>query len=104
MPWVVAGAKMHPSEWNKKWLFWQVAAPILGPILISAIAVIFWASIDSMFTMKWDVILDVSPWALTFFIGTVIGATGGAALGRAIGSRSSHSSEVSEGKSANSAG
>jgi len=66
---------VNPKDWNRKWLFWQVVAPIFGPILISAIAVLFWASIDARFKIKWDVILDVSPWALTFYTGTLIGAT-----------------------------
>jgi hypothetical protein len=66
---------MRPSTWNRKRLFWQVVAPIFGPILISATAVVFWASIDSTFSIKWDVILDVSPWALTFYTGTLVGAT-----------------------------
>jgi hypothetical protein len=66
---------MHPRNWNRKWLFWQVIAPIFGPILISAIAVFFWSSMNPAFNIKWDVILDVSPWALTFYTGTLIGAT-----------------------------
>jgi hypothetical protein len=66
---------MHPRDWNRRWLFWQVFAPIVGPILISALAVLFWESIEPKFQTKWDVIIDVTPWALTFYTITLIGAT-----------------------------
>jgi hypothetical protein len=66
---------MHPKNWNRRWLFWQVFAPIVGPILISALAVLFWESIEPTFKTKWDVIVDVTPWALTFYTITLIGAT-----------------------------
>jgi hypothetical protein len=66
---------MHPRNWNRRWLFWQVFAPIVGPILISALAVLFWESIEPTFKTKWDVIIDVTPWALTFYTITLIGAT-----------------------------
>ena len=72
---LVGKTTMHPRDWNRKWLFWQVIAPILGPILISAVAVIFWETINPNFKARWEVIFDVTPWALTFYTITLIGAT-----------------------------
>lgn len=67
---------MHPREWRWKWLFWQVLAPIFGPILISILVVLLWSTGQPAFQVKWGIIVDdVSPWALTFYTITLIGAT-----------------------------
>src|SRR6266478_5697885 len=66
---------MHPKDWKWKWIFWQVLAPILGPILISAGVVFLWSTGQPGFQMDWHIIVDVSPWALTFYAITLIGAT-----------------------------
>jgi hypothetical protein len=58
-----------------KWIFWQVLAPILGPIVISLLAVLAYQSLDPKFIPNWRIIIDVSPWALTFYTVTLIGAT-----------------------------
>jgi hypothetical protein len=60
-------------NWN--WLFWQVAAPLLGPILLSAIVALFWWTGVQGFLIEWHVVLDLSPWAMTFFGLTLLSAT-----------------------------
>jgi hypothetical protein len=58
-----------------KWIFWQVLAPVLGPVLISVLVVFLWSTGQPGFKMDWGIIVDVSPWALTFYTITLIGAT-----------------------------
>lgn len=58
-----------------KGLLWQVFIPILGPILVSFLVVIAWRTGQPAFRVDWSVIIDVSPWALTFYSLTLIGAT-----------------------------
>lgn len=61
---------------NWKWIFWQVVAPIVGPILISAVVAMLWWTGDKNFQINWPLIVeDVTPWALTFYAITLIGAT-----------------------------
>jgi hypothetical protein len=60
-------------NWN--WLFWQVAAPLLGPIVLSAIVALFWWTGVQGFLIEWHVVLDLSPWAMTFFGLTLLSAT-----------------------------
>jgi hypothetical protein len=59
---------------NWKWLGWQVAFPLLGPIAMSLVIVLLWRSGNPAFRMNMEVILDVSPWALTFYALTLIGS------------------------------
>jgi MFS superfamily sulfate permease-like transporter len=66
---------MHPREWGWKWILWQVAAPLLGPIIVSLLVVLAWHTGKPGFRMQWSIVLDVSPWALTFYAMTLIGAT-----------------------------
>src|ERR1700686_3489786 len=66
---------MHPATWKWKWIFWQVLAPVVGPIVISALVVILWQTGNPQFKADWRIIIDVSPWALTFYAVTLIGAT-----------------------------
>jgi hypothetical protein len=66
---------MNPINWKWKWIFWQVIAPVAGPIMISALVVFAWRSGQNTFKVDWSVVLDVSPWALTFYTITLIGAT-----------------------------
>jgi hypothetical protein len=72
------GATMIPQwvrnlEWP--WLFWQVGIPILGQALISLLVVVAWKTINPGFMPMIGIILDVTPWALTFYALTLIGAT-----------------------------
>jgi hypothetical protein len=66
---------MNPMAWEWKWIFWQVIVPIFGPITISAAVVLAWWSGEQKFLINWHIIVDVSPWALTFYCITLIGAT-----------------------------
>jgi hypothetical protein len=59
---------------KREWAFWQVVAPLGTPIFFSFLAVLFWELGPQPFTIKWDLILDSSPWALSFFSLTLIGA------------------------------
>ena len=67
----IAGAAENAVEMD----FWQVLAPVLGPILISVLVVFLWSTGQPGFQMDWSIIVDVSPWALTFYTITLIGAT-----------------------------
>lgn len=59
-----------------KWVVWQVGAPLLGPVIVSAVVVFFWWTLDDGFHFEWAPIWeDVTPWALTFYAITLIGAT-----------------------------
>ena len=51
-------------------------APIVGPIAISAIVVLAWWTGQPKFPINWHLLIDdVTPWALTFYTITLIGAT-----------------------------
>jgi hypothetical protein len=65
---------MNPATWHWKWIIWQVVIPLAGPVLISAGVVCLWQLGDDAFRINWHIVLDVSPWALTFFCMTLIGA------------------------------
>lgn len=59
-----------------KWMFWQVVAPLVGPIVISGIVAMLWWTGSPNFHINWPLIVeDVTPWALTFYAITLIGAT-----------------------------
>lgn len=65
---------MRDVDW--KWVFWQVLAPLVGPIAISAIVAMLWWTGDKHFKINWLLIVeDVTPWAITFYAITPIGAT-----------------------------
>jgi hypothetical protein len=57
-----------------KWILWQVVVPILGPIAISTVAVVLWWTGRTDFQIHWRLIVDITPWALTFYAVTLIGA------------------------------
>ena len=58
-----------------RWILWQVFIPLLGPIAVSWVAVWGWASGTENFQPDLAVIVDVSPWALTFYSFTLICST-----------------------------
>jgi len=59
-----------------KWIIWQVLAPIFGPMAMSVIVVLAWRSGQPQFPINWYLIVeDITPWALTFYCITLIGAT-----------------------------
>src|SRR5215472_17639370 len=60
-----------------RWILWQVAIPILGPIGMSAIFLLAWKTGEPPdWAIKWHPIIeDVTPWALIFYSMTLIGAT-----------------------------
>lgn len=60
---------------DRTWLLWQVAIPLLAPIVISGVVVGAWATGNPTFTPSMSIIVDVSPWALTFYSLTLIGST-----------------------------
>lgn len=60
---------------QRRWLFWQVAVPLLGPAVISAIFILLWMSGNPGFKPSISLILDISPWALVFYTLTLLGAT-----------------------------
>jgi cation transport ATPase len=64
----------NPKEWKWKWLSWQVLAPLAGPIAVSYLVALLWETGQPNFHMNWKVIVDVTPWALTFFTMALIGS------------------------------
>jgi len=54
---------------------WQVIAPLFGPIVVSILAVLAWRSGNPQFTIDWHRMVDLTPWALTLYAMTLIGAT-----------------------------
>lgn len=60
---------------NWQWLIWQVAVPLAGPIVLSWLIILAWQTGNPNFTPRWSVILDVSPWALTFYSIALLGAS-----------------------------
>ncbi|MBS0418095.1 MAG: hypothetical protein JSR66_10305 [Proteobacteria bacterium] len=60
---------------NWQWLIWQVGVPLGGPVILSWLIVLAWQTGNPGFVPKWNVILDVSPWALTSYSLTLIGAS-----------------------------
>lgn len=55
-----------------KWLAWQVGLPLGGPVVLSAIFVAFWWTLANSFVPRIDVVLDITPWAITFYGLTLI--------------------------------
>ena len=66
------GEAVATLKW--KWILWQVVVPILGPIAISIVAVVLWWTGRTDFRIHWGLIVDITPWALTFYAVTLIGA------------------------------
>jgi hypothetical protein len=64
----------NPKEWKWKWLSWQVLAPLIGPIAVSFVVALLWETGQPNFHMNWKVIIDVTPWALTFFTMALLGS------------------------------
>jgi uncharacterized membrane protein len=61
-----------PMKPNWGWIAWQVGIPLGGPIFLSSLFVMFWWTLNGNFHPKWDVVLDITPWALTFYALTLI--------------------------------
>src|SRR5262249_21191137 len=55
-----------------KWIGWQVILPIVGPSLVAAIVSLAWMSLDEHFAIKMGVVLDIPPWAATFYSITLV--------------------------------
>jgi hypothetical protein len=67
---------MDPRSWDWGWLGWQVFAPILGPIAVSAIVVALWQLGANNFKIDWYIVCDdISPWALSFYCVTLVCVT-----------------------------
>lgn len=64
----------NPKDWKWKWLSWQMLAPLAGPIAVSYLVALLWETGQPTFHMNWKVIVDVTPWALTFFTMALIGS------------------------------
>jgi len=65
-----SGADM---EINWQWLLWQVGIPLGGPIVLSCLIVLLWQTGMPDFVPQWSIILDFSPWTLTFYALALIG-------------------------------
>jgi len=69
---ITSGADM---ELNWQWLLWQVAVPLGGPIALSCLIILLWQTGMPDFVPQWSIILDASPWTITFYTLALIGAT-----------------------------
>ena len=50
--------------------------PLIGPVVISGVVVCLWWVGDPKFKINWHLLIDdLTPWALTFYAITLIGAT-----------------------------
>ena len=61
-------------EINCQWLLWQVGIPLGGPIALSWLIVLLWQTGMPDFVPQWSIVLDASPWTLTFYALALIGA------------------------------
>ena len=64
----------NPRTWKWKWLLLQVAAPLIVPILVSAVAAFVWEIGVPTFHMDMKVVADITPWALVFFTVALLGS------------------------------
>src|SRR2546430_6813053 len=64
-----------PMARMTKWVLWQVALPLLGPMALSFVTVLAWRSGNPDFVLRLSIILDMSPWALTFYSLALVGST-----------------------------
>ena len=60
---------------KSRWFLWNFAAPVFGPIVLSGLFVILWMPLKKNFTPDFGIIVDVTPWAITFYTITLIGST-----------------------------
>jgi len=51
----------------KRWFVVQVAIPLLGPVLLSALFAFAWATGQPAFSPRLEIIADITPSALTFY-------------------------------------
>lgn len=59
-----------------RWLITQFLLPVVGPILVGLAVVAAWSTRPGDdFAIRWDVVLDVTPKALTFYNLTLICVT-----------------------------
>ena len=68
---ITSGADM---EINWQWLLWQVGVPLGGPIALSWLIVLLWQTGMPDFVPQWNIVLDASPWTLTFYTLALFGA------------------------------
>lgn len=61
--------------WDWKWIWWQVGLPIFVPIVTSLLCVILWGSLKPNFQVRFDLIIDITPWALATYSLALIGST-----------------------------
>jgi hypothetical protein len=60
---------------NWQWLIWQIGVPLGGPVILSWLIVLVWQTGNPDFIPEWNIVLDVSPWALTSYSLALIGAS-----------------------------
>ena len=65
---------IDPRTWKWRWILFQVAVPLLGPIVVSALVAAGWETGQPTFHMDMKVIFDVTPWALIFFTMALLGS------------------------------
>ena len=66
---------LSPSGAFLRWLWWQVIVPLAGPILLAVIVAYTWMSIEPSFQLDWSILIDITPWAVTFFCIGLVGST-----------------------------
>jgi len=62
-----------PTGWKWQWLTLQVILPLIGPIAVSFVVALLWQTGQPKFQIDTGVIVDITPWAMTFFAVALIG-------------------------------
>jgi len=60
---------------NRRWVFWQVLTPLIGPGVLAGVVAFMWHSLDNSFQPKLSVIADISPWATVFYCMSTVAIT-----------------------------
>ena len=58
-----------------RWIFWQIVVPVFGPTLIALAVAVAWMSLEPTFSIRWAVVVDITPWATTFYCITLVCST-----------------------------
>lgn len=61
-----------PKTWKWHWIAWEVFFPLGMPVLMAGLVMILWATGPMPLPLAWSVVIDITPWTLTFFAVTLL--------------------------------
>lgn len=64
---------LRTLDW--KWIWWQVGLPLVMPIAMAFLFALLWGSLSPDFTLRFEVLIDLTPWALATYALALIGST-----------------------------